>query len=124
MPRNIISDSRPTVFLDIDGTIVKHNYNPEIYDDIFVKGAEEVLRELQEKNYLIILVTSRIQKHCERLLEVLARKRIFVTLISDLPTGRRILINDKKYNEDKAIAINVKRDGGFDGEAIKKLFAQ
>jgi vacuolar-type H+-ATPase subunit F/Vma7 len=125
MPKNITDDNRPTVFMDIDGTIVNHNYDPERYEDTFLPGAEETLRELQEKNFLIVLVTSRIQKHCERLIQVLSRKRIFPRLITDLPTGKRIVVNDRKFaGQDKAVAINVERDGGFDDRTIREIFTE
>jgi hypothetical protein len=101
-------------FIDIDGTIVKHRYDPE-ERDVFLDGAIEFLKSIRGER--IILTTARQANDCKEVLTMLAKEGIIVyKLISGLPTGPRYLINDyKDINEQKAFAINLKRDRGFDG---------
>ena len=109
-----------TVFVDLDGTLIKHVPVPsETGEEIQVlKGSVEKLREWGKKNYLIVLCTSREFNKTFGILHKLQKEgMIFDQVICDLPVGPRILINDSKGKEIRAIAIPIERDTGI--KAIK-----
>ena len=104
-----------TWFIDIDGTIVKHNGYIINKSDTLLKGVKKFFEKIP-KNDKIILTTSRSKKNSKKTISYLKKKKIkFDQIIFDLPYGERILINDvKPKNKLKtAISINVKRDMGL-----------
>lgn len=109
----------PTIFLDVDGTIVKHNYTPEHNGDIFLPGAPEKMNEWSERGFTIIFTTARTPEE-----SYLVRKTIETCLgkefrwIYNLGTGPRYLINDHDGDIAKAMAINVKRNVGLENVTI------
>lgn len=114
MPDNITSDNRETIFLDVDGVLVKHNYHPETQEEEFIDSVFKFLED--HKDSFIVLTTSRIPAHLGRVLGEFYRrlKRVPDRVIHSLPTGKRILINDYKNGQEyKSIAINLIRDKGF-----------
>ena len=50
-----------TWLIDLDGTLVKHNYYLSNKNDLFLKGARNFLKKIP-KNDLIIFLTSRKKK--------------------------------------------------------------
>lgn len=105
-----------SIFVDLDGTIVIHNYNPEEIEDIFIPDVVEYLKEEIKSGSILILTTARPPEHCIKIIEKLKSLGItFEHCVFNLSTGKRILINDKKQidGEDKALAINVLRNKGF-----------
>tara|TARA_B110001450_G_C17509585_1_gene435814 strand:- start:209 stop:586 length:378 start_codon:yes stop_codon:yes gene_type:complete len=104
-----------TWLIDLDGTLVKHNYYLSNKNDLFLKGACSFLKKIP-KNDTIILLTSRKKKFKKSTISFLLRNKIrYNFIIFDLPFGERILINDikPKKNLKTAISINLKRDFGF-----------
>jgi histidinol phosphatase-like enzyme len=112
--------SRPkTIFLDIDGTLLKHHGNQH---DIFnnepeiLPGVIDKLKEWDSQGYNIILVTGR-RKSTRKLTEQqLDKLGIFYDeLIMGIGGGQRVLINDLKPNSDEntAISVCVNRNEGF-----------
>lgn len=112
--------NRPkTIFLDIDGTLLKHygsqfdlfNNEPEI-----LPGVIEKLKEWDSKGYNIILVTGR-KKSTRKITEKQLNKLgiFYDKLIMGIGGGQRILINDLKPNstENTAIGICVNRNEGL-----------
>tara|TARA_R100000008_G_C3576359_1_gene165547 strand:- start:101 stop:478 length:378 start_codon:yes stop_codon:yes gene_type:complete len=109
---------RKTIFIDIDGTILKHGQNlhkmctakPEILD-----GAIEKFLEWRRKEYYIVITTARV----EGLRQVTQKQLTDVGLFYDqmimgLPNGPRVLINDKKPEGIvSAAAYCIDRDGGI-----------
>lgn len=113
------SGLKGTVFIDLDGTLVKHVPIPsETGEDIEVlDGTAEKLKEFKEKGYYVILATSRPHHKIFGVLDKLKSIGIeFDQLICDLPVGPRHMINDMKGNEVRTIAHVLKRD-----EGIKKI---
>lgn len=112
MTLNIKDDDREVIFIDLDGTLVIHNYDPEHIDEKLIKKTVEFLDE--HKDAYIVLTTSRSLENVQKAIEYLYNEGIhFDDMIYDLPTGKRILVNDhKKGSEDKAFAINLERDRG------------
>lgn len=113
-------ENRPkTIFLDIDGTILKHHKNlvnihknePEL-----LHGVHETLNAWESKGYNIILTTGRkesLRKVTEKQLEKL---HIFYDqLIMGIGGGVRYIINDFKMNSNLPTchAITVDRDKGI-----------
>lgn len=104
-----------TWLIDLDGTLVKHNYYLSNKNDLFVKNARSFLKEIP-KNDTIIFLTSRKKKFKKSTIAFLLKNKIrYNFIIFDLPFGERILINDikPKNNLKTAISINLKRDFGF-----------
>jgi hydroxymethylpyrimidine pyrophosphatase-like HAD family hydrolase len=109
-----------TIICDIDGTILRHahrfsdlnQYNPEL-----LNGVRDKFNQWDSQNHKIILMTARkesareiTEKHLKDL------GLAWDVLIMGVFGGTRILINDKLKKEDidRAIAINVITDKGFD----------
>ncbi|MDR1321196.1 MAG: hypothetical protein LBK56_07185 [Gracilibacteraceae bacterium] len=100
-----------TWFLDLDGTLVKHNgYKTDGYDTL-LEGAEEFLRSIPEDD-MIVIVTSRTEEYQEATERFLAERRIrYDHIICGAPLGERIVVNDRKPSGlATAVAVNVDRD--------------
>ena len=120
-----MSHSSKTYFIDIDGTIVKHISNDYIdnilltnnqskFEEILLPGVHQLWSQFQP-NDKIIITTARKESHRDLTQKIFTSNNLrFDVLLMDLPSGPRILINDTPDSlYKKAIAINVKRDGGF-----------
>ena len=108
-----------SIFCDIDGTIVEHEKNPDnISLNIFHQSIQK-LHDWKNKNYKIILTTSRSKQ--DEIYQLLIKYNIpFDDLICNLPSGKRIIIND--YKEDLTIMAeshNIKRNSGIENIEIK-----
>ncbi|MDC0333397.1 hypothetical protein OAN01_00150 [Candidatus Pelagibacter sp.] len=104
-----------TWLIDLDGTIVRHNYYLSNNKDLFLKGVRVFLKKIP-KNDVIIFLTSRKKKYKKSTISFLLKNKVrFNSIIFDLPFGERILMNDiKPKNKLKtAISINLKRDFGL-----------
>ena len=109
-----------TIFIDIDGTILKHHgtlQEIELLPPEILPGVKEKLLEWQEKGYNIIVVTARPER-----LRILTRQHLaefnitYTQLIMNVKNGPRYLINDTKpyaNMEETAFAVTVKRDKGL-----------
>jgi len=112
--------NRPkTIFLDIDGTLIKHRGNlidqvtlpPLLLPDTLVK-----LQEWERKGYNIILTTGRKESYRDITVKMLSSVGVpYDQLIMGIGGGVRVLINDRKKNNesDTAIAINLTRNVGI-----------
>ena len=109
---NITLSSLPhTWLIDIDGTIVKHNgYKIDGYDTL-LDGVKDFFNQI-DKNDKIILLTAREGKYLEDLKLFLKENNIrYDYLLTDMPVGERILINDNKPSGlVMGHVINKKRD--------------
>ena len=81
---------------------------------MLLPGVKEFLKQLT-KDDIIIFTTARFERHRELTEFMLQSHNIhYKSLIMDLPSGCRILINDSPYNHlQKAISYTVKRDIGL-----------
>lgn len=112
-------DHPKTIFCDIDGVILEHNgsFHPNYpYPEVRVlPGSVDKIREWILKGYTIILTTGR--KECLREQTVFQLQKagvVYDQLIMDVGRGVRILINDKKPDEQTtAIAYNLERNIGL-----------
>jgi hydroxymethylpyrimidine pyrophosphatase-like HAD family hydrolase len=110
--------SKPTIFCDIDGTLVVHQplsiSSSKNHQMILLPETIEKITEWDRKGYKLILVTGR--KECMRKAteKQLASVGIFYDqLIMGVGGGVRYLINDRKPNGDEAcFSISLDRNTG------------
>jgi hypothetical protein len=93
---------KQTIFIDLDGTIVKQaeNFHTRPRDIQIIPNTLEKLHNWKFNGYKIVITTGRIKEEHEALKTVLKELNVpFDHLITDLPSGPRTVINDKKpYN--------------------------
>ena len=113
MGNNINKRTNPLIFIDLDGTIVLHNYEVEKNFEYVIPSTINTICMAKRKGYELCLTTARSKEDCENILEILRSTYdiIFDYILYDLPAGERILINDYTVIK-KAKAINVKRNQG------------
>lgn len=136
LPNNQIDNgdhiSPPTMFLDIDGTLMQFPHTPDEYRSIsngtekmkMLPGVREKLWEWEGKGYKIILTTGRremFRAETERALKIAGVG--YEQLVMSCGCGPRYIINDRKPSTkgekiDTAFAINVDRDEGFENVTI------
>jgi hydroxymethylpyrimidine pyrophosphatase-like HAD family hydrolase len=102
-----------TWFIDLDGTILKHNGYLN-GDDGLLPGVKDLWASIPEED-CIIIVTGREEKYKESSLKILEDNGLrYNYAIFGLPLGERIVVNDLKPGGLKtAVAWNVNRDKGF-----------
>lgn len=109
-----ISSLPHTWILDVDGTLVKHNgYKMDGFDTL-LEGVKEFYETIP-KNDKIVLLTARKGQYLEDLKEFLNSNGLrYDYLLTDMPMGERILVNDRKPSGlNTAFAINKNRDDVF-----------
>ena len=104
-----------TWFLDLDGTIVKHNGYKVDGHDTLLDGAIEFIQNLPTDD-MIVFITSRSYEYKESTEKFLDENGVrYDSIIYNTPFGERILVNDCKPSGLKtAFAVNGKRDGRVD----------
>ena len=109
-----------TWFIDIDGVIFPHNGHLNKREDEYEKPLPGVVQffDSLDSDDRIILCTARKEYFRQKTESSLITAGIrYDLLIMELPTGKRILINDKKESGMKtAFAINITRDSGIQGD--------
>lgn len=110
-----LSTLAKTWILDIDGTLVKHNGYKIDGHDTLLDGVKEFFETLSSDDK-VVLLTARKEEYLPALKDFLAKNNIhYDYLLTDMPMGERILVNDRKPSGlDMAFAINKKRDDIFD----------
>lgn len=98
-------------FLDLDGTILKHNGYKLDGTDSLLSGALDFLSQIPPEDS-IIFVTSRKESEKQRTEDFLRNHQIpFQTILYNLPYGERILVNDRKPSGlETAQVISVERN--------------
>lgn len=98
-------------FLDLDGTILKHNGYKLDGKDSFLPGAKEFLGQIPQGDK-VVFVTSRTTAEQEATEAFLQENGVeFHQIIYDMPFGERILLNDDKPSGLKtALAVSFPRD--------------
>lgn len=104
-----------TWVIDVDGTIVPHNGHLRTEGDMLLPGVKAFFEQLPEDD-VIVLLTARTIVHRAALEQFLRREGIrFNALLCGMPTGERILINDRKPSGlPTAFAVNRQRDSAWD----------
>ena len=110
----------PTIFCDIDGTLVAHSHPSESQKSNhkmeLLNGTIEKLIEWEKLGCKLILTTGRKEssrRNTEKQLQEAGI--IYDSLIMGIGGGKRFLINDRKSDnsEDYAVAINLNRNKGI-----------
>lgn len=113
IPFKLSKDLGHTWFIDLDGTILKHNgyVNPP---EELLPGVKDLWATIPSQD-TIILTTGRNSTYRESTLKFLDSAGIrYDHVIFDLPLGERIVVNDTKPGGLKtAIAWNLERNQGF-----------
>lgn len=109
-----LSTLAKTWILDIDGTLVKHNGYKIDGHDTLLDGVKEFFEKISPEDK-VVLMTARKEEYLPALKEFLAQNNIrYNYLLTDMPMGERILVNDRKPSGlDMAFAINKDRDKFF-----------
>jgi ribonucleotide monophosphatase NagD (HAD superfamily) len=102
-----------TWFLDLDGTLVKHNGHLADEGDHLLPGAQALVDQIPAED-LVVIVTSRGEPHRGATEVFLAEHGIrYDHIIFGAPFGERIVLNDAKPSGLRtAIAVNGVRDQG------------
>ena len=111
-------EKKNTYFVDIDGTIFIYR-KFETYktsEAEVIKSSKQYLQQVWDEGHMIILTTARpedLRKHTEY--ELKKNGINYHRLIMGIERGPRYLINDMDPNKpgERAIAVNVMRDGGI-----------
>lgn len=112
IPFKLSENLNHTWFIDLDGTILKHNGYLDGNEEL-LPGVKELWNSIPSEDYIII-TTGRDEKFRQASLKVLDDHGIRYNLaIFGLPLGERIIINDTKPELKTAIAWNVERNKGF-----------
>lgn len=109
-----LSTLAKTWILDVDGTLVKHNgYKIDGYDTL-LDGVKEFYSKISPEDK-VILMTARKEEYLEDLKKFLAENELrYDYLLTDMPMGERILVNDDKPSGLKcAYAVCKERDSEF-----------
>jgi len=105
-----------TIFIDLDGCIVENSskFSKNPWNTVPIKKNVEVLRDLQKKyNLDIILTTSRPVSEKRKLVSFFRREHLKIKeYIFDLMHSKRILINDFANSNPypSSISINIPRN--------------
>ncbi len=117
-----------TIFIDIDGTIIKqkNNLSNVMIEDIeILPGVLEAFDSWNWKGYKIVLVTGRKESSREVTERTLKKAGLFWDhLIMGLDAGgSRVLINDSTNPEIKktASSITLQRDQGISQNLLKDI---
>ena len=108
-----------TVFVDIDGTILKHHgkgLSAQITEEpVLLDGVIEKFNEWGALDYKIILITGRKESSRKETERQLAKMGVvYDQLIMGLPRGKRVVINDSKGDgKDTAGSVTVLRNAGL-----------
>lgn len=114
-----MNEFKKTLFVDIDGTLIKHTgnlTNEILMEPEILPGVIEKLNEWDGRGFKIILTTGRRESMRKITEDQLSKVGIFYDqLVMGVTRGERIIINDKKFDSDMttARAIEVKRNEGL-----------
>jgi hypothetical protein len=113
MKELVLSPLGHTWFLDLDGTLVKHNGHLTDGEDTLLPGADALLSQIPADD-LVVIVTSRAEAYREATEQFLADRRIrYDHIIFEAPFGERIVVNDAKPSGLRtAVSVSVRRDQG------------
>jgi len=110
---------KKTIFIDIDGVLIRHTGNLSnqfLNEPELLPGVLDKLNKWDMDGHKIILTTGRKKSMKKKTKKQLAKLGIFYDeLIMGLNRGERILINDGKADLDiiTATAIQIKRNEGL-----------
>ena len=107
----VLSTLPKTWIFDVDGTIVVHNGHLQSEGDQLLDGVADVFKKIPRDDKIIFL-TARTKIEVQELKKFLRLNGIrFDLILSGMPVGERIIVNDRKPSGLKtAYAVNKDRD--------------
>lgn len=104
-----------TWFIDFDGTLVTQRSHMSETDTI-LEGTKAFFEDVVDELDHVVITTARTCEDKDRIERFLESHGIrFDLVICGLPTGPRMLVNDKKTDGTlTAFAFNLERDKGID----------
>lgn len=111
--------AKETIFVDLDGTLILFNLEPERVTDRIIMSTMKYLIKKKAEGHCIVCTTARSYKHTMMaIVNAGIPLDFFDHILYDLPMGKRILINDTKdINTPSADAMVLERDKGM-GESV------
>lgn len=109
----------PTLFVDIDGTLVKYRKFNELAESVLtpVQDVIDFVNDHFNSGAVVIITTARPESYrlfTKQELEKIGVK--YSQIIMDMGRGTRVILNDldpDKPELPRAIGINLERDGGL-----------
>jgi NDP-sugar pyrophosphorylase family protein len=118
--KEFYTEKPKTIFCDIDGTILKHAHcfsDIKDSDPVVLSGVLKKINEWDSQGHRIVLCTARKESARKMTEDHLSSLGLcWDILLMGMTSGKRILINDKlnPQDKDRANAVNVITDAGFD----------
>lgn len=115
----VLSPLAHTWLIDFDGVLVPHNGHLA-GEDRLLPGVEAFWARIPAGD-TVVLMSARGIEHSEKALALMAAHGLKVDrLLFGLPTGERVLINDRKPSGlTTAVAVNLARDTGPGGISLR-----
>ena len=113
------SEKPKTIFIDLDGTILRHAHHSQGNTPVppeLLPGVMKKLLDWTALGHKIVLTSARREQNRQKIESDLKGLGIYWdSLLLGITSGQRFLINDKlnSLDEDRAIAINAITDSGF-----------
>jgi hydroxymethylpyrimidine pyrophosphatase-like HAD family hydrolase len=109
----------PTLFVDIDGTLVKYRKFDELSESILtpIQDVIDFVNEQYNNGSIIIITTARPSSYNLFTKQELEKIGVnYHQLVMDCGRGTRVVLNDMDPNNpiQRAVGINFVRDGGFE----------
>jgi hydroxymethylpyrimidine pyrophosphatase-like HAD family hydrolase len=109
----------PTLFVDIDGTLVKYRKFSELSESILtpIQDVIDFVNEQYDNGAIIIITTARPSSYNLFTKQELEKIGVnYHQLVMDCGRGTRVVLNDMdpKNPIQRAVGINFVRDGGFE----------
>lgn len=109
----------PTLFVDIDGTLVKYRKFSELHESVLtpIQDVIDYVNSHHDNGSVVVITTARPESY--RLFTKQELEKIGVRysqLIMEMGRGTRVILNDiDPDNQElpRAIGINLERDGGL-----------
>ena len=108
-----------TIFLDLDGTVLKHAHHYDDYQNFKPELLDGVLDRLNKwivSGHKIVITTARREENRQAVETQLKELGLhWDYMVMDVSKGKRFLVNDKlqSFDDDRAVGINVITDSGF-----------
>jgi hypothetical protein len=112
-----LSELAHTWFIDLDGTVIRHNSHLTEQDEL-LPGVKEFWNKIPLED-CIVITTGRSNEYKSSTLAFLNLHNLrYDHALFELPLGERIVVNDiKPLGLKTAIAWNVERDKGFNNDS-------
>jgi hydroxymethylpyrimidine pyrophosphatase-like HAD family hydrolase len=109
----------PTLFVDIDGTLVKYRKFDELSESVLtpIQDVIDFVNEQYNNGSIIIITTARPSSYNLFTKQELEKIGVnYHQLVMDCGRGTRVVLNDMdpKNPIQRAVGINFVRDGGFE----------